>query len=111
MTATDYPNKPNSPDLRRFWKKHMDRWRQSQLTQKEYCRQNELIPHRFTYWKKRLFLNDKGTSFVPVPITQHLSMPSQKAMELITPNGFRIKVGPGFDSVTLKQLVHTVQSL
>jgi hypothetical protein len=33
--------------LRKFWKTHLDKWEESGLPQKEYCRQHNLIYHRF----------------------------------------------------------------
>jgi hypothetical protein len=49
MSEKESSRKSNSSHLRRFYQKHFERWRQSQLSQKEYCRQNEIILHRFTY--------------------------------------------------------------
>jgi hypothetical protein len=40
-------------EKRRFWKKHLDAWRDGEFTQREYCRQHGLIYHRFIYWKEK----------------------------------------------------------
>ena len=37
-----------------FWRVHIERWRESGVTQAEYCRQNDLKPSRFYVWKSRV---------------------------------------------------------
>lgn len=111
MPESNQTSKPNPSHLRRFYKKHIECWRQSQLSQKEYCRQNDIIPHRFTYWKKRLTGNQSNPTFVPVPLISNLPVCSVSKIDLITPGGYKIQAGPGFDSATLKQLIHTLQAL
>lgn len=97
--------------MRRFYQKHIERWHQSQLSQKEYCRQNEIILHRFTYWKKRLADDQIAPTFVPVPLVQNFPQSATSKIDLIIAGGFKIQVGPGFDTATLKQLIHTIRSL
>lgn len=111
MPGKDSSKKPNSSHLRRFYQKHIERWQQSQLSQVEYCRQNEIIAHRFTYWKKRLVDDKSSPTFVPVPLVQNYPAPTSSKIDLIIAGGFKIQVGPGFDPVTLKQLIHTIRSL
>lgn len=36
-----------------FWEHHLGRWQQSSLSQRVYCRQNDLRPHQFYYWRRR----------------------------------------------------------
>ncbi len=111
MPEKKFSKKSNSAHLKRFYQKHLDRWRQSQLSQKEYCQQNEIILHRFNYWKKRLADDQAGPAFVPVPFVQNYPLSATSKIELVITGGFKIQVGPGFDSATLKQLIHTLRSL
>ena len=39
---------------RNYWKQHIDSWRETGLTQAEYCRQHNLKYYQLVYWKKRL---------------------------------------------------------
>jgi hypothetical protein len=111
MSERESSRKSNSSHLRRFYQKHIERWRQSQLSQKEYCRQNEIIAHRFTYWKKRFTDEKSGPTFVPVPLVQNFPVSATSKIDIVIAGGFKIQVGPGFDSATLKQLIHTLRSL
>ena len=50
------------------WIVHLERWKESDLNQSEYCRLNGLKPHKFTYWKKRLQSPENDDSkFVKLP--------------------------------------------
>ena len=97
---------------RRIWRSHLERWKQSGLSQVAYCRERGLKPHRFTYWKNRFKRTDAGIKFVPLRFSQNLPVPvAASTFNLFTPNGYRIEVGSGFDAPTLKQLLSAVQSL
>ncbi len=111
MRGTESSKRVKSNHLRRFYQKHIEHWRQSQLSQKEYCRQNEIITHRFTYWKKRFADEKSGPTFVPVPLVQNITASSASKIDLVITGGFKIQVGPGFDPATLKQLIHTLRTL
>ncbi len=111
MPGKNSSKKPNASHLKRFYQKHIERWQQSQLSQVEYCRQNELIAHRFTYWKRRLTKDQTSPTFVPVPLVPNFSAPSNAKIDLVIAGGFKIQVGPGFDAATLKQLIHTLRTL
>lgn len=98
----------------RYWQKHLEHWRQSGLSQAEYCRQNSLKPRRWNYWKKNLSrkIIDTSVSFVPVKIPSTLPVAVPKSnLSVLTSNGYKVEVGIGFDPTTLKQLILTVQSL
>ena len=97
---------------REHWQRHIEGWPASGLSQVAYCRQNDIKPHQWSYWKKRLSRTDSGVSFVPLKIACNLPMAAaMPAFSLLTPNGYKIDVGVGFDPVALKQLLNAVQSL
>jgi hypothetical protein len=103
---------PDRQHKRRIWQEHIERWQHSGLSQVAYCREYELKPHQFTYWKNRIVGTDTGLSFVPLRFSQNLPMAvAASTFNLFTPNGYRIEVGTGFDPLTLKQLISAVQSL
>ena len=110
------PEKPaakiNPTNKRRFWEFHINNWHQSKMSQTAYCREHELMLHRFIYWKKALARRDSSISFVPVQISSNLPVAIEAStLILFTPNGYKIEVSTGFDPTMLKQLINTVQSL
>ena len=103
---------PDPQHKRRIWQEHIERWQHSGLSQVAYCREYELKPHQFTYWKNRFAQTDAGISFVPLRFSQNLPVAvAASTFNLFTPNGYRIEVSTGFDAPTLKHLISAVQSL
>lgn len=97
-------------EKRKFWENHIKAWRESGVTQAEYCRRNNLKNHRWWYWRKRISHSaDPDIKFVP------LQFPSGKisrhGVNVITPNGYRIEIDHGFDLSKLRQLISAVRGL
>jgi hypothetical protein len=104
-------------DLR--WKSLLHEFRRSGLTQAEFCRRRQISLHSF---RKHLYpprpsqtasSDDRPGAttdhhFLPVTILPD-SIPAITAspphLELILPNGRRVAVAPGFDPLTLRQLI------
>ena len=76
---------------RSFWRQHIEDWRSSGLTQIAYCRQHELKPHQFVYWKKRFVQTDTGIAFVPLKIRRCV----QPASGMCSSSALRVNVEPG----------------
>jgi len=100
--------------LRECWKERIEGWRQSGLTQTEYCRVNDLNWHRFVYWKKRLKKEEPVVSFVPVNIGA-LPRPHYPdrttAIRVLVGNRFKIEIAHGFDARLLGQVLLTLENL
>lgn len=44
----------SSPTERQvFWREQLLQWAQSGLTQRQFCREQGLFPHAFTWWKAK----------------------------------------------------------
>ncbi len=53
---------------RACWRHHLDAWQESGLTQVEYCLQNQLNKHTFTYWKAKLRKQSSLPPLLPVSV-------------------------------------------
>ena len=96
----------------RFWEDHIQAWRGSGLSQTEYCRRNDLIRHRFWYWRNRIEQpREADVSFVPVALPAHPVGFSSQPVSVITPNGYRIELGKGSDPGLVGQLMRTIREL
>jgi hypothetical protein len=99
---------------REFWKQEIQNWQESNLPQVEYCRKNNLIPHRFTYWKRRLVKPvEKPLSMVQVNMKANFNTNSAHAspLRLVFNNQYHVEIDRGFDPKTLRQLVYTLRQL
>lgn len=50
------------------WRRHIEKWQNSGLSQAEYCRRNDLSANAFQWQKGRL--RKRGTAFVPVKLRE-----------------------------------------
>jgi len=99
---------------RAYWKEQIDRWRQSGLSQAEYCRRHDLVRHQMAYWKKRLQKPEPDVSFFPVELNgfkEIASRPEQTPLFLVIGNDFKIEINEGFDAQVLRQLIFLLQAL
>jgi hypothetical protein len=56
----------NPSDLADYWRGHVEAWRDSGLSQREYCTQHALKSHRLSYWVRRLARAPRTLTFVPM---------------------------------------------
>jgi len=87
-------------DQRERMKAEVERWRQSGLSQKEFCKELGMKVGTFAYWVSLSKESEKKKGFTPlVPPAG-----SVEAVEISYPNGVRIKV-PALNLKTISQLV------
>ena len=98
---------------RRFWKAHIRTWGKSGLTQNEYCRQNDLKTHQFTYWKTK-FNKEKPVqaNFVPVPVNNNLVLSAHDNSDSglsVQFGQLQIRINNNFNSTSLVKVVSLLQ--
>ena len=93
-------------EKRQFWQARLDGWKDSGITQAEYCRRHDLDTRNFQYWKKRLLEKTDVSSLVELPAKLLLSPgPVGSAITLVIEGRFRVEVTRGFDADTLGRLI------
>ena len=100
-TAMD--NLPTLPDddteREAFWSQHVESWRQSNLSQREYARQKHLPIARFTYWKNKLYPSSRESGFVRVNVE------SDAPIRIHHRSGTVVECLPGTDVNWLRSLL------
>ena len=108
----------------RYWRRHVDRWERSGLSQAAYCRRHRLKAVAFGWWKRKLALEavhtpgrgastnsvssrSQGADFVEVG-TLSLGM---AAYEIILSRDLVIRLGADFDADKVSQLVAAVRTV
>jgi len=97
---------------RTYWKQHIEGWKQTGLTQSEYCRRHNLKHHQLVYWKKRLLKTETDVSFVQLDLKDLLDRPSeqdQASLCLVIDNHFKVEIRAGFDAQLLRQLIFALR--
>jgi len=105
---------PKREEKRRYWEVRVREWEESGLRQAEYCRQNGLKIRNFGYWKRRLSETATDVSFASLQVQPNIfqtACPSAALLKVVLGRGQKIEVDEGFDPVTLKRLITTLDSL
>ena len=100
----------NNQDKHQFWQSHINAWKQSGISQADFCRRHGLDIKVFGYWKRKLVSKSEGVSFVPVSIkpSHSASVKSVSSLKIVTCNGLSIEVTDGFNPATLRMLLDTI---
>ena len=56
-----------------FWTKHISEWKDSGLSQAQYCRTNNLKVKTFSNWKRKVFSQKDtidNTGFIEIPLSE-----------------------------------------
>ena len=103
----------NAEEKYNFWQKHLEAWKQSNITQAEYCRRNGLASKSFTYWKSRITSSAaRQISFVPVTVRPESvrTVEEESYLRVVLQNGLKIEVAETFNPSTLKKLIRTIEA-
>ena len=101
-------------ELKKFWQTHLLQWKESRLSQSNYCKKNNIKVHRFSYWKRKLtartnILPSDKSGFVQLPAIRVHPTPDISTLTLQLPNKLQIK-GITYDNLDLtKQLAGMLQ--
>jgi hypothetical protein len=105
----------------RFWARHLHRWKQSGLSQAQYCRQQQLSAPAFGWWKRQLAtvptrsprmttrgkIGRQDGSFVELTSPgREGSLPADGGTyEIILPGGRRVRLGCDWEPERVRQLL------
>jgi len=100
--------KERNKELASFWRTHIDQWSQAGITQKEYCRRHDLIPHRFTYWKKKFTREHLCVEFVQVP---NAGSGVEPCLKLNIGSGLQLEIPDSFSRKSLEKVLAALRIL
>lgn len=92
-----------------FWRQTIQLWRQSGLSVRAFCQRRGLAAANFYAWRRTLNRRDAQTvNFIPVKVTPSIAADDDNAstgLELVLDNRRRLRIGPGFDTDSLRRLL------
>lgn len=95
----------------RYWQKHLSEWRESSLSQAEYCRVNNLSRRCFGYYKTKQRKKTSVVSFMPLQAIVPAKDVTVSTLKVILDDRFKIEVGDGFTPATLEKIVQTLRGV
>lgn len=100
----------NNQDKHQFWQLHISAWKQSGMSQADFCRRHGLNIKIFGYWKRKLVSKLEDVGFVPVSIkpSHSASLKYGSSLKIVTGNGLSVEVSDGFNPATLRMLLDTI---
>jgi hypothetical protein len=104
------PGKPRDRRKEQQWRQWLERWQRSGLSAAAFCRRQGVAEGRFYAWRRILARRDaEQTAFVPVRVLAEPASLPDASLELVLPNGRRLRVPRGFDAATLRQVLATLE--
>ncbi len=91
---------------KQYWQKHINRYSKTSMSQKEYCRQNDIGYWSFNNWKRRLSekTNDNDLVEIPAKKIRKISK-AASSIELEINSSIKVIILPGFDSELLRNII------
>ena len=100
--------KPRDPRKEQQWRRLIQLWKNSGLTVRTFCARHHVTQASFYAWRRELQQRDAAATFVPVQVVtddQPTPVTSISTIEVVLAGGHCVRVTPGFDPVTLRQLL------
>jgi len=104
------PGKPRDARKEQQWRRWIEAWRASGLKVRAFCARYGLAEPSFYAWRRELQRRDAAPSaFVPVCVVEAVVPSPGRGVEVVLSGGRTVRVGPGFDAATLRQVVAVLE--
>ncbi len=98
------PGRARDEQKERQWRRWIALWQTSGLSVAAFCARHDLAPASFYAWRRTLQRRDAPpAAFVPVQLVAEAAPAG--ALEVVLADGRVVRVPPGFDAATLRQLL------
>ncbi len=94
---------------RNFWQTHIKAWKDSNLSQAEYCRRQGLKAHLLCYWvNKKPVKPDHPLALVEIK-AQQIPNRSDIFLKLAIGDRYQLEIADNFSPTTLEQVLHILR--
>ena len=94
----------------RQWRRWIGEWQASGLSVRAFCQRRGLTVASFYSWRRVLQRRAaEKDAFVPVQVVADAVPTQTSALEVILTDGRAVRVAPGFDAATLRQLLSVLE--
>jgi transposase len=98
--------KPRDPRKEQLWRRWLQLWQNSGLSVRAFCDCHGLAQPSFYAWRRELKQRDAATTtLVPVRVIPDSEPAPAGSVDVVLAGGRRLRVTPGFDPATLRQLL------
>ena len=103
--------KPRDLRKEQHWRRLIQLWKNSGLTVRAFCAQHHITQPSFYAWRRELQQRDASTAFVPVRVVADDQPASSAPIEVLLAGDRAVRITPGFDPATLRQLLAVLQEV
>lgn len=99
---------------RQYWSGQVQKWRDSGLTQKEYCIREGISLERLGAWKRRLDREGKRHNGALVAVPSRIvsaALHTYPAIKLVVKNRYRVEIPDEFSPATLETVLQVLDRL
>jgi hypothetical protein len=94
----------------RLWRRWIGEWQTSGLSARAFCQRRRLTVASFYAWRRVLQRRDaEKAAFVPVQVVADAVADRASAVEVVLTDGRTVRVAPGFDTATLRQVLAVLE--
>ena len=93
-----------------LWRRWFEDWRSSGLSVRAFCCRRDVSEASFYAWRRELHKRDADPAvFVPVQLIEPQAAAPSAGIDLLLPGQRTLRVAPGFDVATLRQLLAVLE--
>jgi hypothetical protein len=103
--------RPRDSRKEQQWRRWIVQWQQSGLSVRVFCARHDLAEPSFYAWRREIQQRDAAAgTFVPVQVVA--DQPSRAStFEVVLAGNRTLRVPPGFDAATLRQLLAVLEEV
>src|SRR5262245_11341614 len=104
------PGRGRDEQKERQWRRWISQWRASGLSVRAFCDRHGLATPSFYHWRRVLQRRAvERSAFVPVQVVADAVPTQASALEVVLMDGRTVRIAPGFDAATLRQLLAVLE--
>ena len=104
--------KPRDPRKEQQWRRWIRQWQQSGLSVRAFCARHHLAQPSFYAWRREIQQRDSvADTLVPVQLVRDGEPSGPSTFEVVLAGGRTLRVAPGFDAATLRQLLAVLEEV
>lgn len=106
-------NVQDQREKQNFWLTHIDAWKESGLSQAEYCRRHILKSYQLSYWiNRKPHRVNSLPALVEIPIRESVpQIVHAPGLQLVTKYGEQININDNFSAESLEKVVLVLRRL
>ncbi len=114
-SSTTSKNRAAASNKAGQWQGHVEAWRQSGLSQKDYCAGKGIALSTFTMWRRRLLATTggsvvTGTECVDIVAIRQVPLTAPPFILELRAGRYRVEIADGFQPDTLKSVLDMLEA-